>query len=185
MLRHLPNALTTLRLLLSLPLGLLILDENYAGALLVGIAAGVTDALDGYAARRLDSHTQLGAMLDPIADKLLITVTFLSLAYTGLASWVVAAVVVGRDLVIISGALAYRLMVGPVHFAATALSKFNTALQIGFCVLALSARLLPGVTESAITGASFAVVLATLLSGLDYVLRWAFKARRALREPGV
>ena len=90
MLRYLPNSLTLLRLLLALPLGWLILREQYALALATGVLAGLSDALDGFAARRLDALTRLGAILDPIADKTLITVTFVCLAAVELAPWYLA-----------------------------------------------------------------------------------------------
>ena len=80
MLQYLPNSLTLSRLLLAVPLGLLILREDFAWALGIGLLAGVTDALDGYFARRLQVFSGWGAALDPIADKILITVAFLSLA---------------------------------------------------------------------------------------------------------
>ncbi len=65
MLNYLPNALTTLRLLLALPLGMLILRHEYQLALWVGLIAGITDALDGFTARRLNSFSPIGAALDP------------------------------------------------------------------------------------------------------------------------
>ena len=80
MLQYLPNSLTVLRLLLAGPLGWLVLREQYHWALVVGLLAGLTDALDGLLARRLNALSRFGAALDPVADKVLITVAFLCFA---------------------------------------------------------------------------------------------------------
>lgn len=175
MLRYLPNALTISRLLLTLPLGLLILHQEYGWALVVGFSAGVTDALDGFSARRLGYFSQLGAALDPIADKLLILVTFFCLASTSLIEWWLAALVIGRDVLIVLGALCYRLLIGPFEFGATRLSKLNMAIQIFFCVMLLAAQLvaLPAPLISAAVGL---VVVIGIISGLDYVISWSRRA---------
>ncbi|PLW69724.1 CDP-alcohol phosphatidyltransferase family protein [Pseudohalioglobus lutimaris] len=183
MLKYLPNALTTLRLLLALPLGLLILRHHYALALWIGLLAGITDALDGFTARRLGYFSQFGAALDPVADKLLIMVTFLCFAQIELVPWYVATIVVGRDLIIVSGALCYRVLVGPIHFAATALSKINMLVQICFCVMLLAAQLTPLIGPQVIQGATVLVLMIAVVSGLDYVVTWTRKAHQN-QEPG-
>ena len=104
MLRYLPNGLTFLRLLLAVPLGILILGGDYSSALIVGLLAGITDALDGFFARRLNAFSRFGAAIDPIADKTLITVTFLCLASMALVPWYLAIAVISRDLIIVAGA---------------------------------------------------------------------------------
>lgn len=182
MLKYLPNLLTTLRLLLALPLGAMIVDENFDAALLVGLAAGITDALDGFAARRLQVFSRIGAMLDPVADKVLVTVAFLSFAWVGLVGWPVAAVVIGRDLVIVAGAGAYRLLVGPIDFAASPLSKLNMGVQIGFCLLLLGSQQLGGLPAGLAPAATLAVVVAAVLSGADYIITWSLKTYRQCRR---
>lgn len=176
MLRFLPNALTGLRLLLALPLGYLILRQEYDLALLVGVLAGITDALDGFVARRLGYFSQFGAALDPIADKTLVTIAFLCCARVELIPWWVAITIIARDLVIVSGALCYRLLIGRFTFGATALSKLNMAVQISFCFLLLGAQLYAGVPQQLIDGATMAVLAITIVSGLDYVVTWSRKA---------
>ena len=177
MLKYLPNALTTLRLLLALPLGILILRQDYDLALWVGLLAGITDALDGFAARRLNYFSPVGAALDPIADKLLVMVTFICFASVELVDWMLAAIVIGRDLVIVGGALCYRLVIGPFKFGATALSKLNMIVQIFFCVFLLAAQLLPPLPDALFSGATVIVIIIAIVSGLDYVLTWSRKAR--------
>lgn len=179
MLRYLPNALTFLRLLLALPLGYLILGQEYGLALGIGLLAGVTDALDGFAARRLGYFSQFGAALDPIADKTLVTITVLSLATVELIPWWVAITIITRDLVIVGGAICYRLLIGSFTFGATTLSKLNMLIQICFCVLVLAAQLNREVPATLLDGATYVVLAIAILSGLDYVVTWS---RRAMAD---
>ena len=176
MLRQLPNALTFSRLVLALPLGWLILQEQYGWALAVGLMAGVTDALDGYTARKLGYFSQFGAALDPVADKTLVTITFLSLASVGLIPWWAALAIIARDLVIVAGALFYRWLIGPFEFGATGLSKFNMVVQIVFCVALLAAQFVGGIPDTWLLPMIIAVLVVALVSGVDYVVTWSRKA---------
>jgi cardiolipin synthase len=94
----------------------------------------------------------------------------------GVIDWILAPVVIGRDIVIVLGAICFRLLIGPIHFAATTLSKFNMVVQIGFCVLVLGSQLLPSPPQNLISGAAAAVILVAIISGLDYVVTWTRKA---------
>ena len=176
MLRLIPNALTLLRLLLAVPVGWLILREQYAPALAVGLAAGLTDAVDGWLARRLNAYSRFGAALDPIADKTLMFVVFISLAIVGLVPWPVAAVVVIRDLVILAGATAYHGLIDELELEPTALSKSNTFVQIGYCILVLASALLPAIPLALLTAAALLVIAVSVLSGIDYVISWSRRA---------
>lgn len=106
-LKNLPNALTTLRILLA-PLFLLVYLREAQNRpllpMLVFLAAGLTDCLDGYIARRFDLITKLGMVLDPIADKLLTAVVVFSLVYSGVIAWPVLAVIVAKELYMAWGA---------------------------------------------------------------------------------
>jgi cardiolipin synthase (CMP-forming) len=176
MLQYLPNSLTVLRLLLSVPLGFLILREYYAWALGVGFLAGLSDALDGFVARRLGALSRIGAALDPIADKTLIVVTFVCLAQMELVPWYLAVVVITRDLVIVTGAACYYTFIGPFEFAATRLSKSNMFIQISFCVLVLLRQVVPDIPPIATLVGSVAVLFIAAASGVDYVMSWTIKA---------
>jgi cardiolipin synthase len=182
MLQYLPNALTFSRLLLALPLGLLILREDYPWALAVGLLAGLTDALDGFFARRLQALSQFGAILDPIADKILITVSFLCFAQTGLVPWYLAIAVIARDLVIVLGASCYYKFIGPFEFAATNLSKANMFIQISFCVLVLTSQIIPDIPAVAIILGSAAVLFIAAASGFDYAMSWTIKALQSRKS---
>jgi cardiolipin synthase (CMP-forming) len=179
MLHYLPNSLTFLRLVLAVPLGLLILGEEYAWALGVGVLAGLSDALDGLTARHLGAFSRLGAALDPIADKILIMVTFVCLALVELVPWYLTAAVITRDLVIVAGAACYYLFIGPFEFSATRLSKCNMCIQICFCVLVLLAQVVPHIPPSAMLAGTAAVLFIAAASGFDYVMTWTVKAMQS------
>ncbi len=184
MLRYLPNGLTFLRLLLAVPLGILILGGDYSSALIVGLLAGITDALDGFFARRLNAFSRFGAAIDPIADKTLITVTFLCLASMGLVPWYLAIAVISRDLIIVAGAACYHYFIGPFEFAATRLSKANMFVQISFCVLVLLMQVVDWIPPFAMLGGIVAVLFIAAASGFDYVMSWTIKALQSRKNTG-
>lgn len=182
MLQYLPNSLTILRLLLTLPLGILILREDFAMALAVGFLAGLSDALDGFFARRLQAFSRFGAALDPIADKILIMVTFVCFAEVQLVPWYLAIAVIARDLIIVIGAACYYRFIGPFEFSATNLSKLNMVIQICFCVLVLSSQVVPEIPQVATLIGSVAVLFIAAASGFDYVMSWTIKAMQSPKD---
>jgi len=184
MLQFLPNSLTCLRLLFAIPLGALILRGDYGWALGVGLAAGLSDVLDGYLARRLGAFSRFGAALDPIADKTLVTVTFLCLASVKLVPWYLAIAVITRDLVIVTGAACYHKLIGPFQFAATRLSKANMFIQISFCALVLMTQVVNWIPPITILAGIVAVLFVAAASGFDYVLSWTIKALQSRKKQG-
>lgn len=182
MLRHLPNLITALRLALVVPLCRLIDAGQYDGALLVAAIAGFSDALDGFLAKRFGWQTWIGGMLDPIADKLLLMAAFVWLALVGALPLWLALLVVGRDLAIVAGAVAYHNLIGRFEAAPSRLSKATTVIQIAF-VLGELLRLSrwidvpPGVRMLLIAiTAGF-----TIASGLHYLVTWSARARRVVQ----
>jgi cardiolipin synthase len=186
MLRHLPNALCILRMLLAVPVAWLLADDEYLLTLLVFAFAAVTDALDGFLAKRFDWSTELGKALDPLADKILLVTAFVTLTVLGLVPMWLAIPVVLRDVVITAGAISYRVLYGPLTEAQpTIISKLNTLVQILY-VLSIVATLALNLTLGALN-----VVLATLVmvttvaSGIDYVATYAQLAISKSRERSV
>ncbi|MDE2089174.1 MAG: CDP-alcohol phosphatidyltransferase family protein, partial [Gammaproteobacteria bacterium] len=105
--RDLPNLISVLRMLLVLPVVALLMTEHYREALLLFGLAGLSDALDGFLAKRYGWTSRLGAVLDPLADKILLVSSYIALGWLRLLPlWLVAAVIV-RDLVIVIGAAVY------------------------------------------------------------------------------
>lgn len=184
-LRYIPNLLCVLRMLLVYPVAYWILQGRFPAVMGLFALAAFTDALDGFLAKRFGWTSELGKMLDPAADKLLLITVFVCLSVTGLAPWWLTALVILRDLVIVCGALTYRQLFGPVRGSPTAASKLNTLCQIVFClaVVATAAYGWPGAT--AITALGALVLLTTAVSGIDYVLMYSRRAADVVRARAV
>lgn len=182
MLRHIPNLLTLLRIALVPLLALRILRHDHSGALAIAFIAAVTDALDGLLARRFGWQSRLGGLLDPLADKALLTAAFLALAMIGEMPLAMMALVLVRDVVIVGGAVAYHFLVGPFDARPTLWSKFTTLLQL-LLVLAMLLRLTFGWPAGWWETALLAMAaLLTLVSGLHYVAQWGRSALRHFHE---
>ncbi|MDH3818362.1 MAG: CDP-alcohol phosphatidyltransferase family protein [Myxococcales bacterium] len=137
-LKYIPNLICIARIILVAPIVWALREQRYGLALALILIAGLSDALDGYLARRFDWRTRLGGLLDPAADKLLMFAAFVTLAWIGLVPVWFSAVVVGRDILIISGTIIYQLTVAPIHGEPTGASKLNTVFQILFILLAIT-----------------------------------------------
>lgn len=173
----LPNAVSLLRIALVVPILMLILDGGYAWALLLFFVAGFSDGIDGYLAKRFDWHTRLGALLDPIADKLLVAGTFLTLTYTQHIPLWLAAVVILRDVIIVGGAAIYNFFVRPVQGEPTKISKLNTTLQLMYLLFVLSRAGFDWPDQVSLTILGASVLITVVISGVDYVLSWTKRAR--------
>ena len=182
MLRHIPNILCVCRILLVLPLLMLMLNAEYMWAFVVFAIAGITDGLDGFLARRFNWRSQLGAILDPIADKFLMVSSFLVLASTGLVPVWLALLVIGRDIIIVTGVVCYRILVGPVIADASLVSKVNTALQLVFVLLVLANAGIGTPRDLWVTFIGAIVAATTLISGLDYIRVGAQRFAKASKE---
>lgn len=175
--RHLPNLITLLRLGLVPVVAVTIVKGAFAAALAAFLAAAVSDLVDGWIARRFGLTSRLGALLDPVADKLAMFVATVALAWHGLVPLWLAAAIVGRDVVIVAGAIAYRLLRGHLEIAPSWLSKVNTAVEFAVLLLALC-RGAGWIDGGHWLPALFALALATVVaSGAQYVWRWSRKAR--------
>jgi cardiolipin synthase len=176
-LRWLPNAISLMRIVLVVPILMYIVDGRYGLALILFFVAGFSDGVDGFLAKRFDWHTRIGALLDPIADKLLVGGTFIAMVYTGLIPAWLAALVIIRDVVIVGGATAYNFLVRPVEGEPTRISKLNTALQLLFVVFILSRAGFGWPDEITVTIIGAGVLVTVVVSGIDYVWAWARRAR--------
>lgn len=172
-----PNAISILRIVLIAPTLYMIATGEFGWALALFLIAGFSDGLDGYLAVRFDWQSRLGALLDPAADKLLITGMFVMLAWMGEIPVWLAAIVIGRDLVIVAGALAYNYLVKPVPGEPTRISKLNTALQMLFVLFVLSRAGFGWPDKITITLLGAAVLVTVVISGVDYVWSWSKRAK--------
>ncbi len=172
----LPNVITIVRVLLIPVVAFLLLDHDYKLAFAVFVAAAIGDWLDGFLARRLNQVSQLGAVLDPIADKMTMMIVAILLAAQGMLMIWLAVVIVMRDAIIVAGAVAYRFVVGHIEMAPTRLSKANTFLEFGVLALVM-AQAGDLVDAEAWLMPLFVLLFASVLvSGAHYVRVWRRKA---------
>lgn len=176
-LSDLPNAISVLRLLLVPPVVWALIEERYPLALVLFAIAGASDGLDGFLAKHFDWRSRLGAVLDPLADKILMAACYLVLGWLGhLPAWLVA-VVIGRDLLIVTGAVVYHLSIERVDMAPTLMSKFNTLAQLVLVVVVLVGLAGPfELSYSLVSALSYLVVATTIVSGGQYVWLWGQRA---------
>jgi cardiolipin synthase (CMP-forming) len=177
---NLPNAISLGRLL-AVPITVwLMLESRWGLALTLFVAAGVSDAIDGWLARTMNARTTLGHYLDPMADKVLLVAVFVTLAIKqAVPTWLVL-LIVSRDLLIVGGALLLYVVGQPMKMDPLPISKLNTVAQIvlaGSVLLQLSTDMVPAVLIQALT---VAVAVTTLLSGAGYVRELA---RGSARPP--
>ena len=166
----LPNWLTTLRILL-IPVFVTLLVYRRPGlALLVFCLASLTDLLDGYIARVQGRQTRLGAFLDPVADKLLLTSAFITLTYLKVIPFWIAAVVVSRDLMLSVGVLVIHVAGGTVHPTPSWLGKASTLFQMATVLSAMLAfyfKMLMSLPK----GVAWVAAFFTVTSGLQYLVQ--------------
>ena len=165
------NQITILRLVFVPIFAILVIGQDYRAALLVLVAAAVSDVLDGTLARRLKQESALGMALDPIADKILLTTAYVTLAYRAVLPWWLAILVLSRDVVILVTALLIILVAGYRPFRPTVLGKASTVVQVltVFAALGSVARVLPLTPQGVDVFILLAAVL-TVASGIHYLI---------------
>jgi cardiolipin synthase len=170
---NVPNLITLTRLM-SVPVMIwLIVGERFGMAFCVFAGAGVSDALDGFIAKRFDSRTKLGALLDPAADKALLSSVYVALGIAELLpNWLVILVVF-RDVTIIGGFILLQTLATPRKFDPLYISKINTLMQIALVGYVLG-RLGVGLPDGLLTNILvWLTAMTTVLSGMSYLVRWA------------
>jgi cardiolipin synthase (CMP-forming) len=170
---NLPNFLSLLRIILVPVIVIFLIEGSYAKVLIVFVIAGLTDALDGALARLLNKQTKLGSFLDPLADKILLSTSFIALAiFSLIPSWL-AVIVISRDFLILLGIAILSMMSVTYEIKPIFVSKVTTTLQIATVFFAL---LLKTVTYDIISY-NWIIVLSwltasfTIISGLIYIIK--------------
>ncbi|HEV7998112.1 MAG TPA: CDP-alcohol phosphatidyltransferase family protein [Stellaceae bacterium] len=170
---NLPNLISLGRLLL-VPLTIwLILGGRYGLAFWVFVVAGVSDALDGFIAKRFNRRTRLGALLDPVADKALLVSVYVTLGLAHRLWTSLVILVVFRDVMIVGGFLLIQAIAAPKNYGPLYISKINTGLQIALVAFVLARLGLAAERSIFDVVLSLAVVMTTVLSGISYIVRWA------------
>jgi len=172
-----------LRILLAAPIAIALLAGDYPTTLLLFALAAASDGLDGWLAKRFGWTSRLGKILDPIADKVLLVTVVVTLVVRGLVPIWLALAIVLRDVVIVSGAIAYHYLIGHIEGRPTTVSKLNTFLQLSFVLAAVAAGGWPVVPHALVIVLGAAAFVTTIVSGLDYVLTYARLAWREGRRP--
>ena len=166
---NLPNSLTLARLISTPFLGVAIARGRYGWAAAVFVFAAITDSLDGMLARRMNAMTKAGAYLDPVTDKIFLSVVFLALAVRGEAPFWYVAIVFGRDALILAFAATALLFTSYRRFAPSIPGKISTFLQIVAAVSLIVRAMAPSPFVGGFTAAALMVsATATALSGIHY-----------------
>jgi cardiolipin synthase (CMP-forming) len=189
-LRQLPNIISGIRIALVVPIAWALAQRRLEATIVLFAIAAISDAADGFLAKRFGWQTDLGAVLDPAADKLLLATVFVTLACLRLIPMWLMAAAVARDLIIVLGALMYRYWIGPLEAHPSAISKINTLLQAVFILTVIGRERysVPPAWLAVSLGA--AVFVTVVISGIDYILTYGHraagvaKARAAARAGG-
>jgi len=178
---NIPNILTIARILMT-PLFVILLMKGLFGlALVIFSLATVTDGLDGFIARYFNQRTLMGAYLDPIADKFLLSAAFITLAIlTVIPAWL-TVIVISRDILIVAGIVIFAINDIKVKIRPSIVSKFTTAFQLGTIIIVLLGIYYP-VVEIAELPALWATAGLTILSGLHYMLAGIGTLQAGLEE---
>jgi cardiolipin synthase len=179
---NIPNLITLARLL-AVPFTVwLILHGHLMAAFWLFVAAGVSDALDGYIAKHFDLRTVIGGYLDPIADKALLVSVLVTLGHSDyIDSWIVILIVF-RDAVVVCGALLYQVLFQDLHVKPLMSGKISTALQFVFVATVLGLAGYGIAADTMLTIFAYLVAATTVYSGASYVMIWGRKV--TAMEPG-
>lgn len=169
---NIPNFLTTLRVI-AIPFFIVALSYKHNGiALIIFVSCGLTDGLDGFIARTFHQRTEIGAFLDPLADKLLLTSSFITLALLDLPNklpfWLIVTVI-SRDIIIPVGIVALFLLETKIRIAPTRIGKLTTFLQVTLIITVLLFNYTGNYRPDIILPLCWITFAATVISGLDYV----------------
>ena len=175
--RQIPNLLSAIRILLVAPIAVSLAQHRLPITIALFGAAALSDAADGFLAKRYGWQSELGAVLDPAADKLLLVTVFIALAYLKLVPLWLMVAAVARDAIIVSGALLYRICFGALSVRPSVVSKFNTLCQAAYIMAVVGREQLSLPPAWMVTVLGALVFVTVMVSGMDYVLIYG---RRAL-----
>lgn len=186
-----PNLLTFLRMALIPIFAMLMIYGHWAWALVAFTIAGISDGIDGFVARRFDQESELGTVIDPVADKLLMTTAFITLSIPSVFGTTpprhlpvepyVTITVIGRDVLIIASALAINIMTGFRGFKPSWPGKASTFVQVVGVMLILVAAVFPELRGFYLPTVYITVAAFAVFSGVHYI----FHVARLMRESNI
>lgn len=172
---NLPNLISLARLLIVPLIVWLILREKWQAAFWIFVAAGFSDAIDGFIAKRMGLTSVLGSFLDPLADKALLVSVFITLGKVGhLPLWIVI-LVVSRDVLIVGGAILFQTLTHALKPEPLMVSKLNTVAQIVLAATTLGELAMGADWHMAITLLIWTAAVTTLASGGSYIVQWSHR----------
>lgn len=175
-LRYIPNGISVLRLVLVLPIAFLIIEENHIGAFLLLAVSGLSDGLDGFIARRYGWVTAFGKLIDPLADKLMMMTTTLTLGLLGQFPVMLMVLIIVKDLTILGGVFRYTTLAGFPRIQPNFLGKCTTAAQMFLLVSVLLNLAFPGTLPELFFDVFFWVVaIMTSFDGVIYLWLWTLR----------
>lgn len=163
-----------------IPIAFCLWNQNFISALLLFLVGGLSDGLDGFLARRYHWQTDLGVILDPMGDKLMMLAAYLLLGWHNLLPWWLVGLVIFRDLIIVAGTLLYRKFVGEAKLKPLFISKLNTTVQIVLVLIVMLSQII-NIHSLIIDSFIWLVTATTLLSGYAYINEWGRRAWRILK----
>lgn len=167
---HLPNAISLARLLSMPVVVLLMLYQKMTSAFWVFVLASISDAIDGYLARKFNIGSTLGVYLDPLADKILLVAVFLVLGHMGSASILLVSFVVTRDVLILTSVLYLRKRLGDKLGSPVFISKIHTLLQMAFATLVLGKEAFSiSIDQELLDVLSYGIIGTTIFSVAEYI----------------
>ena len=181
--RHLPNIICLCRIALIWPIVDALLGGAYERTLVLFTIAALSDGLDGWLAKRYNWTSRLGKWLDPLADKLLLVSMFLVLTWLGQIPRYLAFSAVSRDFMIGFGAIAFRLVSGPVHGRPILSSKINTVLQIALVVMVVTHAAWAQPPATVLQAMAAVIFVTVLYSGIAYLRQFTLRALQVAARP--
>jgi len=177
---YIPNAICILRIILVIPIIDFLWDKQYENALGLIAIAGISDFLDGFLAKRNNWRSNLGAALDPAADKILLVSVFVTLYFMDLIPFWLMATVLMRDFMILFGLALYYYFIEKPNPNPSFISKLNTNLQIFFVLFVIAGQIFSSNFDLIIQFTGSLVFLTSILSGMDYWISWSIKAKQII-----
>lgn len=174
--KDIPNIISIMRIILVIPVVYALLEDEFGIAMVLFAIAGVSDALDGFLAKHYHWESRLGSIIDPLADKLLLVASFASLTWLGLLPAWLLWLVLGRDVMIVAGGVAYHYLLGQFKLLPLWSSKINTLFQILLVFTVIVQHYADLALADWIETGVIAVVVSVIISGVEYFIVWGTKA---------
>lgn len=179
--QSIPNIITSIRFFLIVPIVITLLAKKYELAFVFFAIAGLSDGLDGFLARRYHWTSQFGAIVDPVADKLLMLATYACLTWLDKIPLWLFLIVIGRDLWLMLGVLAYRYFIATLTFKPSRISKINTCCQLLLVIVILLDEVVLKLPAFFIETIIYIVLITTVSSLVDYTWVWGKRAFESSR----